>query len=76
MPDRSGVTGGFFERVFKTGDGDGFVARWPQTGLSSDAALSDFDGDGDVDAFVTNISGHHNRVWLNCNLDEECPPTT
>ncbi|MFC2072848.1 FG-GAP-like repeat-containing protein, partial [Chloroflexota bacterium] len=28
-------------------------------------SLGDFDGDGDLDAFVTNYSGQANKVWLN-----------
>jgi hypothetical protein len=32
---------------------------------SNDVTLGDVDGDGDLDAFVTNTSGEANRVWLN-----------
>ncbi len=32
---------------------------------SRDAALSDLDSDGDLDAFVANAGGSPNRVWMN-----------
>ncbi len=32
---------------------------------SSFVSLGDLDGDGDLDAFVVNLSGEGNRVWLN-----------
>ncbi|MGZ0175226.1 MAG: FG-GAP repeat domain-containing protein, partial [Planctomycetales bacterium] len=33
-------------------------------------ALADFDGDGDIDAFLANSNGTPDRVWLNRNPGE------
>ena len=50
------------------GDPGAFQAGWRDPGRrSTDAALADFDGDGDIDQFIAriNLSGLTNEVWLN-----------
>lgn len=56
--------------LIRNGASFGFTTNWSETAVSSDVALADFDGDGDIDAFVANADGHSNQVWLNRDLDE------
>jgi len=51
-------------------DGEGFDAHWSQPSAATDVALADFDGDGDIDAFVANLNDHPNRVWFNRDIDQ------
>ena len=53
-----------------TNNGSGiFTNRPPFTGApannSTDAVLGDLDGDGNLDAFVVNSSGHQNQIYIN-----------
>jgi len=51
-------------------DGEGFHTHWSQPQTASGVALADFDGDGDIDAFITNVRHHPNRVWFNRDIDQ------
>lgn len=73
------TTGGFRRRpeqariLMAHQNGKGFYSNWSLTATSSDAALADFDADGDVDAFVANVVPP-SRVWFNRDIDEEFVP--
>lgn len=56
-------------QILLAGDA-GFTSSWQGDHSTQSVAIADFDGDGDLDAFLANEDGP-NRVWLNQDLDEE-----
>lgn len=58
------------EILLSTGIELAFDVRLSLEVNATDIALADFDGDGDLDAFVTTIYNAPNRVWFNQTVDK------